>query len=325
MLTIYEICKEWRVTTNGKAFKGSLSVVDGLVPAPPPAKEGYMQFTPEQAAGVIVERITFNEGVKGYQRISVSQRKARSVARDLKKGKKISILDLAIDGGKVFAVDGAHRLCGSVISRCPVPVVVRAMTPDQRAEVFANQRLATRPSTDNIVLAGSGLINEYIKAAINARNRGEDHPWAALIGNSATDLTISPNVAYEVMGRYCLDLIGGSGTIMKNIGDEALKRFRKADADELASLLLCCGTKQTNPLAFRPAAVKALADLAVLALVRRGKRGEDIQRWRRHTPSFDWAGYAYLTHTIDIRDKLVQHWNKRLSTDRKIRASEADA
>lgn len=317
-LTIGEICEAIPQVKNGKLAPNAkfIPVSEGLIVRNAPTKSGLVQITPNQALGILVERVTVNGAVDGYQRNHFSTH-ARKIARALERGEDVGEVTLGLDGGKLYATDGQHRLIACVISRKPVWAVIRPMTKDKRADRFVSQRSARRVNADTIVLAGRNSIQSYIKDAIAARKNGGAHPWAEIVGEKHTSITMSPNVAYGALLAYTFGVFA-SGSLNQFDTERINKTFKPKVGDELAQIFLTFGTKQTNPLAYRPAALRAITNASVAAYVRTGKRPDDFARWQKHMAAFDWPGYAWLTRSNDITHQLIVHWNKRLGPDRKV-------
>lgn len=318
-VSIYEICSDIRsgryVPTIGRPAKVTLpeSVAAGLKPTKPPTKTGLVQLTPEQAAGVFVEQVSANGLVEGYQRETFAVH-AKKMAQALLDGDDLSEVTLAIDGGRVYAVDGQHRLVASVIARRSVWATIRPMTLARRAERFSNQNKARRVNVNVIVLASSNPIASYVKEAVGGN---PDNPWSSLIGERSTDTKIGPGLANEIITTFCFGAMGRGSNRNPTAAD--FKKFNRKRADELHALIAVAGSKRSNPSAFRPPSIRAMAAAAVICVARAEDEKAAFGRWLRHMPSFDWIGYAYLTKEMDIRAALIRHWNKRLSPSSKVR------
>lgn len=320
MLTVKEICDEIKKTEkHGKAMPNSVAVTRGMTIREAPKKEGLVQITPEQALSIYIERLNVNGAVEGYQRVQDVNR-CRRIADVLASGKDIAEISLGLDSGKLFCDDGGHRLIACVIARKPIWAVIRKRSFGARAERFANQRFARRVNADVLALAADGAIERYIQDAVVVRKNGGDHPWATLVGHKNTQAVIGPAAAVGALTNYTLSIRGTSNHPSSALA-RASEMFSPAIGEELARLYLAFGTKSTNPLAFRPIAIRAIADTAVLVIAREGRKATDIQRWERHMSSFDWSGFAWVRSSTELVSVLIRHWNKRLGFDKKIRES----
>lgn len=318
MPTIKEICDELYQLdprTGKTPLRNPTPITKNMVIRAAPKKVGLVQITPEQALSIIVERVTVNGKIDGYQRVQ-DQWQARRIAAALSRGEDIAEVSLALDKGNVYADDGAHRLMASVIAKKPVWGVIRERSPEQRAARFTNQSKARRPGSDVLALSGGSAIHRYIQAAVVARKNGAEHPWAQLVGQKNTSAVMGPHLAVVALTNYAL-AIRGSNT--SRMDDERINRgFKPVMGEELARLFLTFGTKSTNPLAFRPAAIRGIADASVTIIAKQGRKPADIERWARHMATFDWAGYAWVRSSRELAIVLVRHWNKRLGDDKRI-------
>lgn len=315
METIEQIASTIRVVKEGKSHKAAPHITDGLVASKPPNKTGLVELTPQQALSIRVERVAYNGQVVGYQRMHTNLNHVRRIANAILKGDSIEPVTLGLDGGYLYAVDGHNRILAHIIAKRPIRAVVDPMTYKERAARFAAQRYTQTLTSDNLVLASNDKIAGYIKDAIAS----EAHVWHPLVGITGSPRHLSPSAAYDILARYTLGLTGVSGSLGLKMPPARIARAELKDAPELATMLLSIGTKQTNPLAYRPATVRALTDVSVLAIVRGDKNRKPlIERWCRHMPLFDWHAYAWATRMADIRPPLIAHWNKRLSPAQKI-------
>lgn len=318
MPTIKEICDELYQLdprTGKTPFRNQTPVTKNMVIRAAPKKIGLVQITPEQALSIIVERISVNGKIDGYQRVQ-DQQQARRIAAALKRGEDIAEVSLALDKGNVYADDGAHRLMASVIAKKPIWGVIRERSPEQRAARFTNQSKARRPGADVLALSGTSVVHRYVQAAVVARKNGTEHPWAQLVGQKNTSAVMGPHLATAALTNYALAVRGSN---LQRMDDERVNRaFKPEMGAELARLFLTFGTKSTNPLAFRPAAVRGIADAAVTIIAKQGRKKQDVERWTRHMSTFDWAGYAWVRSSRELASVLVRHWNKRLGDDKRI-------
>lgn len=321
MQTFKEICDEiYKVDekTGKVPLRHPTPITQGMLVKNPPIKEGLVQITPEQALGIYIERLSVNGEIEGYQRVQALP-SARQIARLLRAGGEIPEVSLALDSGRVFADDGATRILGCIIARKPIWAVIRKRDYSARKKRFASQHMQRRISADVLALANDGIIFRYIQEAVVARKNGQDHPWARIVGAKNSSIVMSPHVAVLSLTNYVLAIRGNSSMRPE---EERLRSAFSADKGiQLARVLLAFGTKSTNPLAFRPFAIRAITDAAVMIVAREGYRESDVQRWERHMVSFDWSGYAWVRSSRELATQLIRHWNKRLGPDSRIAES----
>lgn len=315
METIEQIASTIRVVKEGKTHKAAPHITDGLVASKTPTRTGLVELTPQQALSIRVERVAYNGQVTGYQRMVTNLPHVRKIANAVIRGESIDPVTLGLDGGFLYAVDGHNRILAHIIARKPIRAIIEPMTYKERAARFAAQRFTQKLTADNLVLASNDKIANYIKDAIAS----EAHVWHPLVGLTGSPRHLSPSAAYDILVRYTLGIVGMGGSLGIKMDSLRIGKADLRDAPELSTMLLAIGTKQSNPLAYRPATIRALTDVAVMAVVRGNKnRNPLIERWCRHMPTFDWHAYAWATRMADIRPPLIAHWNKRLSPAQKI-------
>lgn len=319
MPTIKEICDVvYQTDAAGRVpiRATPVPVTKGLAIRDAPKKQGLVQITPEQALSIIVERVTVNGSIDGYQRVQDITH-ARRIAAALRRGEDLAEVSLALDGNAVYADDGAHRLIACVIARKPIWATIRRRSSEQRAARFASQQKARRVGADVLALSSSTAIHRYVQDAVVARKNGLEHPWVPLVGAKNTSAVMGPHLAVSALANYSLAVRGNN--LLQRLDEQRIdEAFKPAQGEELARLFLTFGTKSTNPLAFRPAAVRAVADAAVTVIARQGWKKQDVDRWTRHMASFDWAGYAWVRSSRELASVLIRHWNKRLSEDKRV-------
>ena len=288
------------------------SVVDGMRMSTFPKREGLMTLAPEQllAIRIPVQRVTDGD-IKGYQR-HLSKDKARKTARWLQENpdymKKLGVVEVSLTADGAFYTDGQHRGAGAVIARLPIRVVVTKRTTEEARALFALQAKASRPSRNVLIFDGDGIYEEYIQDAVT----DENHPWNKLISTSqqgSSTTRMSATAANGMLRIY----FGQRPSGFKDTMDE--ERFDKVDADRLATLMSCFGTRQSNPLAYGSVQLRAIAAVARKVFMERPSDADDVDRWVRQMSAFPFTQYAYLRSQTDIMGKMVDRWNKRLKDD----------
>jgi hypothetical protein len=323
METIFEIAQGISQKSGaGKANKYSTSIVDGLTPVPTPRRTGIVELTREQALSIRVERVNFNDAtVGGYQRPRTNLKKVWQISDMITRGGYVPKVELGLDGGFLYAVDGHHRILGHIIAGKPFLADVTPMTYAQRVEAFAVQRFQSKISADNLVLAADDKVSAYVRDAIE----NPDNPFHSLIGFTSSATKISPGMGWSIMARYSAKIVGSSISIGSHHAfTQSLRSLSNkdvaTDCEELARLLACLGSKRANPIAFKPAALGSILDLAVVAIARKPQPHEYlVKRWISHMPAFPWKEHAHLAaRSGELRAPLVHHWNKRLSEANKV-------
>jgi hypothetical protein len=315
--TIYDICKQIPVLKDGKfdVFKHRTgeaipTVVDGLKPRQAPTKEGLHTFTPEELLTLRVPMIEANSRITGYQR-PFDRNHARKIAVAILEGRPMPPGVVALDGhGVMYAVDMQHRAVAAVITRQSMPAVVTRMTKEEQRELFAGQRKAKTVDRNVLILAASGPYEEYIQDAVTSN----DHPWSEIVSaNPSTKTRITPHQMFGLLANY----VGNSaGNVMTS---NMLERWDENLADGMAPLIACFGNKKTNPLAFRPVALRGIGRASMYVFRRNETVQEsDHERWVYHMPKFAWERYLHVRSGNDFAYHLVTHWNKRLHASRKV-------
>jgi hypothetical protein len=314
--TIEQICQDIpTLHESGNWTKGQGSVIDGLKPRKisVSVKDDDVKaiwLSPEEALTVIIPTVSVNGRVIGYQR-EFSRPHARRVANDLKAGKVFPPVNLAQDGnGKVFGVDGQHRLAAAVIAREPVLAVVRRLTKEQQKQLFGDQRKARSVDRNVLILAGTSPYERYIQDAV-ATDR---HPWGRLASaNTSSKTRLTPYQMLHLLTSYVGNSLGA--TLNKHV----LERWDQELADELAPLIACFGNKQDNPAAFRPPVIRGIGDAAMFVFRRNDAvQASDHERWVRHMPGFKFNDYLFIRTHQEMTYRLVGHWNKKLFEARKV-------
>ena len=296
------------------------SVADGLKPKPFPMKEGYFTATPAQIASLEVPIITIGDKVEGFQRDTrESKTHARKMAKAMQEGKEfppIMVSTYKDDKGKTHAIisDGSHRAVASIIARVPVEVVSKKRSFEDAKQMFADQRKSRKISSDQTILTGNSPLELYIQDALTS----DTHPWSDMISPNRTDKRkITPITAALCIGSYVHNSMNAG---LNSYTVKSEKEFDEAKADELLELIMAFGNKTTNPLAFRSGSLKAITHAAVYIFQRSENVQEsDFQRWKDHMPKFAFEDYPHLLLKHgQLMQALIEHWNRRLSANRKI-------
>lgn len=309
MPTLYEIAKEIQVTDErGKVNPRSEPITKGLTPSKAMPKPGYNILLPEQIAALEVPQLTYNGKIEGYQR-GAFVRHARNIGKAIQRGEEMPPLAVSLWNNSAVLSDGQHRGIGAIIARKPLPAVVKHRSDTEQAKLFANQRQAKPVSPDTIVLAQHGLFAEYVQDAVTSA----DHSWASIVGFQRSGTKIGPSQMLHLIQGYVGGAVRAQGREL--LGDD---RFNRDAADRLAELLLVFGTRKDNPLAWKPKALRATTNAAVRILRRTGERPVDVERWKRHMPTFPFAKFAHIGTAPELSKELVRHWNKRLHESRQV-------
>lgn len=282
---------------------------DGLNPMRPAATEGLYLLTPENLLTLKVAAIDVNGRVTGYQR-PLKPAHARKIARALIQGKPFPPIILAVDGhGNLYIVEGQHRAVGAVMARVPIEAVIKRMNKDQQREMFAGQRRAAPVDANVLILAGTGPFERYIQEACSTSN----HAWSEIASaNLSAKTRITPHMMMGALVRYV------ANTESHHVSERHAERWDRALADELAPMIACFGNKQTNPLAFNQMTFRAIASSAMWVFRRNEHRDDDHGRWLTHMPKFAFDRYLFVRNYGRMTDELLAHWNKRLSSERRV-------
>jgi hypothetical protein len=315
MPTLFEIAKDIRITANSREVLG-----DRIVPVPFDTTPGYRIVPPEALASLLVPVVNYNpdaHAITGFQRI-LSPFHARQIARDILAGREMPPGQVSIDEeGLPIISDGQHCSVGSMLAGVGLAIVVEARPRWRAQQLFADQKRGVVPSNDYLILAGSGPYNEYVQDALT----NDNNPWAAIVGpgkylkGPGSTTKISPTQMHVLLTQY----VGNQTGTQQNRGPAGvlIERWDERLADELAPLVACFGTRQTNPDAFKGNSLRAIGATATLAIRRRGSHTPDKERWIREMPKFPFGRYVHLGST-GLTDNLIAHWNKRLRDDRRI-------
>lgn len=317
MPTLYELTKEMRIDKSSGVVLGTK-----ITPVPFDKTTGYRIVEPEALGSLKVPVVTLDE-VGGHGNLAGFQRnyqplRARKIAQAILSGTEMPPILVSIDeNGEPIITDGQHRAIGSMLAGSRLGVIVEARPRKKAQELFANQRLGVQPPNDYLILAGTGPFNEYVQDAVTSTT----HPWANIvgpgkyIGGSGSTTKITPAQMYTLLVQYVGDQAGirSSSAIVSGLQG----RWDDKTADELAGLISCFGTKESNPNAFKGNSLRAIGVVATLAIRRTGRHQKDIDRWKTHMPTFNFGLYSHLG-TGGIGDNLIAHWNKRLRDTSRI-------
>lgn len=295
------------------------SVADGIKAKPFPMKEGYFKVTPAQIASLEVPIITIGDKVEGFQRDTrESKTHARKMAKAMLGGKDfppIMVSTYKDDKGKTHAIisDGSHRAVASLIARVPIEVVSKKRSFEDAKQMFADQRKQRKISSDQTILTGNSPLEHYIQDALTS----DDHAWSGMITTQRDKRKITPITAAMCIGAYVHDSMNAG---LNYYATKSEEEFDAAKADELLALIMAFGNKTTNPLAFRSNSLKAITHTAVYVFQRNeNPQSGDRARWMEHMPTFAFEDYPHLLAKHgQLMQALLEHWNRRLSANRKI-------
>lgn len=308
----------------GKKARGGKNrppVTQGIVPEPFPTKEGLFEVTPEQLASLVVPKIEVESDIRGFQREKTNTH-ARKIARAMLAGDEMPPIELSIfvdDQGKalaaeVFVGDGQHRGLGAIIARKPLEVIVKRRTIEQARRLFTNQSKAKNLRSDDTLLTGNSPLELYIQDAVTS----DDHPWSDLVAPYKSERRMTPTTMAIIVGSFVYNTLNQGVTFhTTRPGDD----FDHNQADRLATLIRSFGSKTTNGLAFRGRSLRAISFAAVYVFRRNPSlKDGDVERWKQHMPKFDFSKYPHLLgKEAEMAVALVEHWNKRLPEERKVK------
>lgn len=305
-----------RLGRPGGMRKNAPPVTQGLVPEPFPAKVGYFEATPEQIASLRVPKVEVGSEVKGFQREKINQH-VRKIAAAMRDGEEMPPVILSIfPDGNVYVGEGQHRALAAIVVRQNLEVIVKRRTVDQARKLFTNQGKARGLRTDDILLTGDSPLELYIQDALTS----DDHPWSHLVTQGrATNTRMTPTTMGMMVGAFVYNAFNQGVSYYTNRPDSD---FDTKQADLLAELVTVFGNRSTNPFAFRGRTLRAIAYSATHVFRRNPatKGSEDVARWKRHMPQFDFAKYPHLlSREGELTMTLVEHWNKRLPEERRVK------
>ena len=323
--TVFELAAQIpQVDLTGKRARGGKNrppVTQGIVPEPFPFKQGYFEVTPEQVCSLIVPRIEVDGDIRGFQREKTNSH-ARKIARAMLAGDEMPPISCTIfvdDKGEVlinhvYLDDGQHRALGGVIARQPLEVIVKHRTFEKARKLFANQSKAKNLRSDDTLLTGNSPIELYIQDAVTS----DDHPWSDLVSAYKSERKMTPTSMAIIVGSFVFNSMNMGVQYLISRPEED---FDVNQADRLASLIRSFGNRTTNPLAFRARSLRAIS-YAAIHIFRRNPntKDDDVERWKRHMPQFHFDNFPnLLNREQELAVALVDHWNKRLPEERKVK------
>ncbi len=317
--TIYDICQHIQIAEDGRTHRSAKPVTTGMEPRPIEhiEKEGLYTLEPDEILTIHVEQVTEDAdgNIVGFQR-PLQNASARAVARAIKAGRNIAPPTVALDEGCFYAPDGQHRLVGAVIAREPLKVSIELLNQKERIARFADQALSRKPSADVLILgrAGTDPVARYIRDGIEATNHDADHPLAGYVGQVGTPYRIGVATTYSFLAPYALKRMAVGAEMGRRIQELSQTQRNEITTDLLdegAGLLTIYGAKfHAHKLAYAPATVRALADLAVTVVRRSDNPTEAADRWRRVMASFNFNTVkSDMTRHLEIRFLLAKKWN----------------
>jgi len=318
--TIYELASTINYVDHnllgraGGGRKNANSIAMGLIPEPFPATEGYFVVSPAQLASLRVPKIEVGTDIKGFQRDKMNSH-ARKIARSLLDGIEVPPITVSIfPDGEAYIGDGQHRALAAIIADKPMEVVVKRRTVEQARKLFAAQSQARKVKRDDTLLTGDSAIELYIQDALTS----DDHPWSDLVAVNKSNTKMTPTTMATMLGSFVFNTFNQGVNYYTGKDD---KEFDLKQANLLATLIRAFGVRSTNPVAFRGRTLRAIANSATYIFRRNPNSTEkDVERWQRHMPSFDFGRYPHLLNKeSELTIELVNHWNKRLPDERKVR------
>lgn len=316
--SILELAKTiQRADKQGKVIKTSPTIDEGLKPKRVSLEEGYYILAPEEVLTLLVPTQIVEGGkIHGIQR-EPKRAHIRRVAKAVQDGKLMPAIEIGLYNNAAWVVDGQQRGLAAVLARESIPALARKMTEDDMRQLFADQSKGMNVNPSVIILSASDPFSEYVQDAVT----DPVHPWSPMVTHLQSSPTkMTPKQMFDVVGAYVTNTLGEH--VSKRVQDGSYK-FDRRTADELAVLFKAFGNKRTNPLAFRPIGIKAIAYASVLIIRRNGSRASDIRRWQTWMPRFPWADYAGIRSSKELGYLLVSHWNKRLGQENRIPIAEA--
>jgi hypothetical protein len=316
--TIYQLASQIQETdltrARGTGNRFAKPITDGLTPEPFPVVEGYRTVTPEQLATLRVPVIEVGNEIKGFQREKVNGH-VRKIARALIEGEEMPPLIISIfPDGNAYVDDGQHRALAGIMARKPLEVVVKHRTVDQARKLFAAQGRAKSLRSDDTLLTGDSPLELYIQDALTS----DTHPWSGLVTPSrSTTHRMTPTTMAVVVGAFVYNALSNSVISYTRRTEE----FDEKLGAQLADMVKAFGNQTTNPLAFKGRTLRAVSYAAVHIFRRNpNARPGDLERWKSHMPKFDFGKFPHLLgKETEMALMMVEHWNKRLPEDRRVR------
>jgi hypothetical protein len=128
---------------------------------------------------------------------------------------------------------------------------------------------------------------------------------------------MTPTTAAQCIGSYVYNSFSGISSLTRK-GDA---EFDEKLGHQLATFVKVFGNSQTNPLAFKGRSLRAIAFAAVWIFRRNpAVKDGDVERWKQRMPQFEFAKYPHLLgKEQEMALMMVEHWNKRLPEERKVK------
>ncbi len=165
----------------------------------------------------------------------------------------------------------------------------------------------------NLIMSGTDELSTYIQDAIVEKK----HSWYGLVTEkSSSKVKLTAKQAADAARRYSQNVLS------ENMREKTFEEFDPKMGDEMAMLLRSFGSKEGNPMAFKPKAVRAITYAAVIVIRRQGSRKTDVARWNNWMVNFPFHEYAAVSKSRELAFLLVRHWNKKLSKANKIEIPE---
>ena len=296
---------------NSRSQKRTASIVGDLVVKPAPHEEGLVLLTPEQMLSLRIPRLELKgDKIEGYQR-DVSRTQVTRIQEAIRKGKELPPIMVSIYAGMLWITDGQHRALASIAERANLLAVIQKRDMEHQIALFADQARARRPSSDLLILRGSSPYDEYIQDAVTSPNGS--HPWSKLVTERAGHpKKLSPTTTRRMLFAY----VGQTTHFVPSKGID--DRWNEDYADELGRLMSIFGDRSMNPHAFAATMALGIAIAAKIAIRDQGSTPDDIARWEKWMPKFPFTSFAYIKNPAECADRLLAHWNKRLSPDRRV-------
>jgi hypothetical protein len=308
--SVYKIGKTIQRSVDGRVNKNSPSIVEGLKPKKRILSEGYHVLSPDELAGLLIPTQEVSDGkIHGFQR-EAKKPHIRKASKAIAEGTIMPVAEIGIYQNSNWIVDGQQRAFAAIIAGESLAVVARKMSAGQMHDLFANQQKQLRINPSLLVLSANDEFSEYVQDAATS----SDHVWTNLVSSGISSSTkMNAKQAFDSIVMYVGDALGAH--VARNIGHYT---FNREKADELGKLFSAFGTKKTNPVAYRPIAIKAITYSAILIIRRNGSTAKDIDRWINHMPKFPFNEYMAITRSKDLSVMMIRHWNKRLQANSRI-------
>lgn len=309
MPTVFEICRGiYEVGPSGKVAKSAHPVTDKLGPPEPlPTKPGLYTLSPEQLLSLNIPHwnLETGHGREGYQQ-PFRLPHARQMALAMTAGREFPTVEISLFNRVHNVTDGQNRTIGAVIAAVSLSGRIAHRDEIAQRELYAGQTYSKKPTRTTLIVAGDSPYDLYVQDALT----NEENPWHTIVGYRPTNARIGPPAMHAILVIYVGDQ---AAAYTPKLNPTMVERFERHHADELADLLQAFGTKTTNPAAFEPYRLRAIAAAATLILRRTGNQREDHERWMKRMGSFDIYTYSHIRRSAALVPMLVSHWNKGLA------------